>query len=927
MTITPEQVGFDPDWYLQAYPDVAAAGVDPWEHYQHHGQYEGRQPFLNRAVIADFHLWRGLQALMEPRLQALIAEAGNVLQADYARWALGRWYHWRKQYAAVAQVLAPLQHRPLSAPAHQGPALVLLDALMQLGRFQDAHRVLKLLRQQAPGHADTALAACNLVSVTEPGNKAALCLERLNAWFQTRNLQPLALDNRPEKPLFDRLQAAAPRGPAPAANSPWVSVVVPVFNASEYLPTALRSLDQQTWPNLEILIVDDASCDSSASWAREWAEQTNRPGRIVRVLQHPYNRGAYEARNTGMRAATGNFLTVQDADDWSHPQKIEYQMGPLQSEPDLQATVSHWVRADDHLQFGHWRTQSGWVYRNVSSLLIRRTVFAALGIWDPVRVNADTEYYYRLISAWGQNSIREVRPGEPLAFGRVAPESLSQHPQTHLVSQFGGVRQWYLDAAHRWHAAARGLGDLDLAAGERPFRVPDALQPGRQARVPDAQRLKRLADTARWHDLPDDRHTADWCQQSHLFDALWYRWRYPDLCDVATEPFDHWWRHGRHEGRLPGPASGHLNWAGTAEHPDRPWVLVAAHQAGVRLYGAERSLLDVLAAWQALGVNVALVIPEPHNPDYLEQLRSRAQQVHLRPGLWWHALRPDFPAAIRAWAELIGDYRPAMLYANTLVHHEPLIAARQAGVPRVVHIRELPANDPDLCRGLGASPADIKARTLASAEQLVVNSQAVATAFGVQNPVVLPNVVDSLAFNLPLPGRALPVIGLISSNLRKKGLDDFVALAAQLEAQGVAAECRLIGPDSPDLDALRREPGGLPGNLVLAGYLPRPQDAVAQLDIVLNLSHFEESFGRTLLEAMAAGRAVVAWQRGALPELIQDGKTGRLVAYGDRKALCAVLAELVRYPERRHALGRAAQGSVEARYTPAVLAEGLRRLL
>jgi hypothetical protein len=59
----------------------------------------------------------------------------------------------------------------------------------------------------------------------------------------------------------------------------------------------------------------------------------------------------------------------------------------------------------------------------------------------------------------------------------------------------------------------------------------------------------------------------------------------------------------------------------------------------------------------------------------------------------------------------------------------------------------------------------------------------------------------------------------------------------------------------------------LPGNIELSGYAPFPSEALARADIVLNLSNFEETFGRTVLEAMAAGRPVVAYNWGALPEL------------------------------------------------------------
>jgi hypothetical protein len=89
----------------------------------------------------------------------------------------------------------------------------------------------------------------------------------------------------------------------------------------------------------------------------------------------------------------------------------------------------------------------GWVHRNVSSLMFRRSVFEQLGYWDRVTVNADTEYYYRVITAFGADRVKEVLPGVPLSFARHSPTSLTQRPETSLRSVFGGMRKAYQDAA------------------------------------------------------------------------------------------------------------------------------------------------------------------------------------------------------------------------------------------------------------------------------------------------------------------------------------------------------------------------------------------------------------------------------------------------------------------------------------------------
>nr|WP_254722371.1 glycosyltransferase family 4 protein [Gilvimarinus xylanilyticus] len=132
-------------------------------------------------------------------------------------------------------------------------------------------------------------------------------------------------------------------------------------------------------------------------------------------------------------------------------------------------------------------------------------------------------------------------------------------------------------------------------------------------------------------------------------------------------------------------------------------------------------------------------------------------------------------------------------------------------------------------------------------------------------------------------------VGLISSNLAKKGVADFFALAHLAKQSELPLEFYLVGPDSPDLERVMAEQG-CPDNLHRRGYIDSVIELYRPLDIVLNLSHFEESFGRTILEAMAAGRAVMAYSHGALPELIGNDTCGSLVPLGDVQALFAQLA-------------------------------------
>ena len=72
-------------------------------------------------------------------------------------------------------------------------------------------------------------------------------------------------------------------------------------------------------------------------------------------------------------------------------------------------------------------------------------------------MNADTEFYERCLAKFGLSAIKEIMPGIPLSFGRVHTSSLTQNTETHLVTQYGGIRKQYMDFARVWHKNSSNL--------------------------------------------------------------------------------------------------------------------------------------------------------------------------------------------------------------------------------------------------------------------------------------------------------------------------------------------------------------------------------------------------------------------------------------------------------------------------------------
>lgn len=105
-------------------------------------------------------------------------------------------------------------------------------------------------------------------------------------------------------------------------NNETVSVITPVYNAARFLATTIESAASQTYPNMELVLVDDCSKDNSAVII---AELKKKYPHIVYYLQ-PKNMGAGVARNTALEMATGRYVAFLDADDIWKPEKTTRQL-------------------------------------------------------------------------------------------------------------------------------------------------------------------------------------------------------------------------------------------------------------------------------------------------------------------------------------------------------------------------------------------------------------------------------------------------------------------------------------------------------------------------------------------------------------------------------------------------------------------------
>jgi len=196
----------------------------------------------------------------------------------------------------------------------------------------------------------------------------------------------------------------------PVKDGPMISIIVPAYNSEIYLRSSVTSLLQQSYHNIEVVIVDDGSMDTTEEIARSLAQDDGR----VRFHKLTKNGGSYVARNTGLSLATGEIVTVHDADDYAHPQKIERQVRPLIEDPAIIFTLSDLVRISNDGIFGRCEVYP--LQRlNTASLTFRReVVLRDCGVWEEERFGADSEFLFRLKFVYGKKRWKRIR--QPLTF-------------------------------------------------------------------------------------------------------------------------------------------------------------------------------------------------------------------------------------------------------------------------------------------------------------------------------------------------------------------------------------------------------------------------------------------------------------------------------------------------------------------------------
>jgi glycosyltransferase involved in cell wall biosynthesis len=503
---------FNAQWYCETYGDVVLSGLPAEEHFLRYGGALGRDPgpdFNSGLYASQFgegiapdtsalihhltsdsvsvsaplsvstarkKLWGGFSELGLAGLKQILndpARAKNSRSAaalNLARWALGQ-DHWGE---AVVFLERAIKIRPNLAERER-VALLLIEALMRSGHPARAEALLAQW-EAADGGGNFVCARNNLLMMKGQADTHQARVEALNELFIRHNLSPIELTDPEDGLVFGNIRFDPP---SMTLSGPKVSVLVPVYNAEAFIDVAMQSLLCQTWSNLEIIAIEDCGSDDSWDRLQAFAAEDER----VQVLRNDENMGAYPTRNRALHLATGDFVTVHDSDDWSHPQMIEHQVQALLENPALRGTCSAMVRVHPNMDFIQrpQRENTEYIHRSYPSLMMRRRDLAVLGEWDSVSANADSEMIHRIRALWGDEAISDVLPDVPLSFFLVHENSLTQQAGTNLNSVSFGIRKEYNRQATHWRlgqlAAQKGEFAFARSSMKEPFPIPQGLAP------------------------------------------------------------------------------------------------------------------------------------------------------------------------------------------------------------------------------------------------------------------------------------------------------------------------------------------------------------------------------------------------------------------------------------------------------------------
>lgn len=317
----------------------------------------------------------------------LLASPSAMAQVDFTRW-LDRLRclsnELRNMQIPVSGIALPGIHRQ---PRQVLAATIFSDVelirrLMSAGVLQQANHINAAARNVA---GDNAMANAIIASP-----------------FAQVAINPLKIVGETIDEVFDN--AAKSISSSPSTSDAKVTVIMSAFNPDiPLMEKAVDSVLNQSHRNVELIIVDDASTLALAESIQEIGSRSDR----CKVIRLDQNLGPYMGRNIAIAESTGDFVAIQDADDWAHPDRLKLQVAQLEESKHIRLATCYHIRIDraGKIQFEADFSMFG---DGTMTSIFRRELFEEIGVFLKVRSRGDVEMRERVRAYYGKHAIAKL---------------------------------------------------------------------------------------------------------------------------------------------------------------------------------------------------------------------------------------------------------------------------------------------------------------------------------------------------------------------------------------------------------------------------------------------------------------------------------------------------------------------------------------
>lgn len=292
--------------------------------------------------------------------------------------------------------------------------------------------------------------AINLIKANEKIDNDKLWLQSVNGYLESLGASPISLLKKAGS-KFSRITAVAEDI---VDDGPLISVIMPAYNCEDTIELAANSILNQSWRNLELIIINDCSTDKTLQKCLLIESKDSR----VKVISNKENVGPYVSKNMALKLSKGEYVTGHDSDDWAHPDRLKKQVEAMMVY-DLDASLAKMVRITDDGKFSHI-TKTGALTDDgafrvafISCMLKRQFLVEKIGFWDSVRFGGDSEIIAR-VKILAQDKFKTLEIFSMLCLE--SPNGLTNHP-VHGKTEDGSLspaRKEYVKNWREWHKNA-----------------------------------------------------------------------------------------------------------------------------------------------------------------------------------------------------------------------------------------------------------------------------------------------------------------------------------------------------------------------------------------------------------------------------------------------------------------------------------------